>query len=201
MNYRIFNVRTDVDLCDCTWGCTDDVRESALTVDPGRKIPRSTGESNLRQRCAGPTLYQLSLIPIPVVLSSSAILLLLVLLLLLLLLLMMMMILLLLYCYYYSYCCYYYYWWRLRLLMVGFSSHARLRFFFFSKWRLAFAHRIHSSGQDHSTVAQDLRWLRPSVLRRVACELVSLIGSHTRPRQHSQPTPTSFGHRCMCDHV
>ena len=23
MNYRIFNVRTDVNKCDCTWGCTD----------------------------------------------------------------------------------------------------------------------------------------------------------------------------------
>ena len=30
MNYRIFNVRTDVNACDCTRGCTDTVRESAL---------------------------------------------------------------------------------------------------------------------------------------------------------------------------
>ena len=45
-------------------GCTDThVRESALKVDSGRKIPCRTGESNLRQRRAGPTLYQLSYIP------------------------------------------------------------------------------------------------------------------------------------------
>ena len=39
------------------------VRESALKVDTGRKIPCRTGESNLRERRAGPTLYQLSYIP------------------------------------------------------------------------------------------------------------------------------------------
>ena len=41
------------------------VKESALKVDSGRKIPCCTGESNQRQRRAGPTLYQLSYIPIP----------------------------------------------------------------------------------------------------------------------------------------
>ena len=30
-------------------GCTDTVRESALKVDSGRKIPDLTGDSNLRQ--------------------------------------------------------------------------------------------------------------------------------------------------------
>ena len=44
-------------------GCTDTVRESALKVDSGRKIPCHTGESNLRQRRAGRMLYQLSYIP------------------------------------------------------------------------------------------------------------------------------------------
>ena len=39
------------------------VRESALKVDSGREIPRRTGELNLRQRRAGPMLYQLSYIP------------------------------------------------------------------------------------------------------------------------------------------
>ena len=63
MEYRIFNVRTGFDVCDCTRGCIDTVRESALKVDSGRKIPCRTGESNLRQRRAGPTLYQLSYIP------------------------------------------------------------------------------------------------------------------------------------------
>ena len=32
-----------------------------------------------------------------------------------------------------------------------------------------------------------------SVLWRVACELVSLIGSYSMTGQHSQPTPTSLG--------
>ena len=44
-------------------GCTDTVRESALNVDSGRKIHFRTGESNLPQRRAGSTLYQLSYIP------------------------------------------------------------------------------------------------------------------------------------------
>ena len=35
-------------------------------VDPGRKIPCRTGKSNMRQRRAGPTLYQLSYIPAPI---------------------------------------------------------------------------------------------------------------------------------------
>ena len=39
------------------------VRESALKVGSGKKIPCRTGESNLRQRRAGPTLYQLNCIP------------------------------------------------------------------------------------------------------------------------------------------
>ena len=67
MDYGIFNVRTIVNACDCIRGCTDTVRESALKVDSGRKIPFGTGESNQRQRRAGPMLYQLSYIPIPAV--------------------------------------------------------------------------------------------------------------------------------------
>ena len=63
MDYGIFNVRTDVHACDCTWGCTDTVRESALKVDSGRKIPCRTEESPLRRRRAGPMLYQPSYIP------------------------------------------------------------------------------------------------------------------------------------------
>ena len=63
MDYRIFNVRTDVNAYDCTRGCVDTVRESALKVDFGRKIPCRTRESNLRQRRAGSTLYRLSYIP------------------------------------------------------------------------------------------------------------------------------------------
>ena len=59
----IFNVRTDVNACDCTRVCTDTFREFALKVDSGRKIPCRTGQSNLRQRRAGPTFYQLSYTP------------------------------------------------------------------------------------------------------------------------------------------
>ena len=65
MDYMIFNVRTDVNACDCTRGCTDTVRESALKVGSGRKIPCRTGESNLRRQRAGPMLYQLRYIPTP----------------------------------------------------------------------------------------------------------------------------------------
>ena len=63
MDYAIFNVCTNVNARDCTWGCADTVRESALKVDSERKFPCRNGESNLRQRRAGPTLCQLSYIP------------------------------------------------------------------------------------------------------------------------------------------
>ena len=43
MDYGIFNVHADVNECDCTQGCTDTVRESALKVDSGRKIPAAPG--------------------------------------------------------------------------------------------------------------------------------------------------------------
>ena len=39
----IFNVRTDVNACDCTRVCTDTVRESALKVDSGRKSLAAPG--------------------------------------------------------------------------------------------------------------------------------------------------------------
>ena len=66
MDYGILNVRTDVTACVCARGCTDTVKESALKVDSGRKIPRCTGESNLRRRRAGSMLSdQLSYIPYP----------------------------------------------------------------------------------------------------------------------------------------
>ena len=66
MDYGILNVRTDVNACDCTRGCTDTVRESALKVEPGRKIPCRTGGSNLRQRRDGPMfLYPTELHPTP----------------------------------------------------------------------------------------------------------------------------------------
>ena len=67
LDYGIFNVRTDVNACDCVRGCTDTVRESALKVDSGRKIYCCTRESNQGIEPGNPTresmLYQLSSIP------------------------------------------------------------------------------------------------------------------------------------------
>ena len=62
MNYRIFIVRTDVNACDFTWGCTDSERESALKVNSRKKIPCHTAELNgVTVRCS----IQLSCIPSP----------------------------------------------------------------------------------------------------------------------------------------
>ena len=71
MDYGIFSVRTDVNACDYTQGCTVTARESALKVDSRTKILCRTEESNLRHRLAGPTLCQLSYIPIPPGLFNS----------------------------------------------------------------------------------------------------------------------------------
>ena len=43
MGYRIFNEHTDVNACSCTRGVQTHIRESALKVDNGRKIPCSNG--------------------------------------------------------------------------------------------------------------------------------------------------------------
>ena len=51
INYRIFNVCTDVNACNCTRGCRDTVRESALRVNSWRKIPCCTRDSNLPPWC------------------------------------------------------------------------------------------------------------------------------------------------------
>ena len=61
-------MRTDVNACDCAGGGgggADTVRESALNVASGRKLPCRPGESNLRQRRAGPTLLPTELHPHP----------------------------------------------------------------------------------------------------------------------------------------
>ena len=65
MDYRIFNVKKDINACDCIRECTDTARESALKVDSWRKIPCHTGELNLHQQLADLKLYQLSYIPTP----------------------------------------------------------------------------------------------------------------------------------------
>ena len=59
----IFNVSTDVDVWDCTRGCMDTARDSALAVDSGRKIPCCTKDLNPHHYWAwrfNQTLYQLS---------------------------------------------------------------------------------------------------------------------------------------------
>ena len=65
MDYRNFNVLKDVNLCGCTWGCAEIVRESALEIDSERKLPCHTGVSNLPQRHAGLMLCQLTYISAP----------------------------------------------------------------------------------------------------------------------------------------
>ena len=63
MDDMIFNMHTDVHACSCTWRCMGTIREFALKVNFGRKIPCHTRESNLPQWRASLTLYQLSYIP------------------------------------------------------------------------------------------------------------------------------------------
>ena len=51
--------------------------------------------------------------------------------------------------------------------------------------------------QDQSTVAQ---WAETTVAKCpwwAACELVSLMGSHSKPGQYNQPIPTLLGQGCM----
>ena len=71
MDSRIFNDYTYINACNCTRGCTNTVRESALKVDWEKKIPCRPGESNLHQRLADPMLYQLSYIPTHIVRKSN----------------------------------------------------------------------------------------------------------------------------------
>ena len=63
MDYRIFDVRTDVNACNCTQRFMDTVRESALKLDSGRKIRCRTRESNMYQSHASQTLGLLNYIP------------------------------------------------------------------------------------------------------------------------------------------
>ena len=79
------------------------------------------------------------------------------------------------------------------LFFVGgrLTIHFPLPFFFLKleiSWR---THRFHALGHNSPQWLSELRRLWPSVPRQVACELVSLIGSHTTIRQHSQATATT----------
>ena len=82
------------------------------------------------------------------------------------------------------------------------ESFPRLRFsfffFFFLKRNSARQHQFHSfKPRINRRLLSELRRLWTSVPWQVACELVSLMGFHTVPGQHSQPTPTWLGHGCI----
>ena len=62
MDYRIFNVNTDVTAYDCTRGCTDTRKRVCTESWLWEKKPSRTGESNLRPQRASPMLYRLSYI-------------------------------------------------------------------------------------------------------------------------------------------
>ena len=63
MDYRIFNVRTDVNACDCTRECTY-TRKRVCTRRPREKNPSPHRGIEPASGRDGPTLYQLSYIPI-----------------------------------------------------------------------------------------------------------------------------------------
>ena len=52
MDYGIFNVRTDVNAGNCTRGCTDTVRESALKVDSRRKKKKNLPRRGIKPASA-----------------------------------------------------------------------------------------------------------------------------------------------------
>ena len=60
MDYRIINARTDIDACMGVYGHRKRVCTESWLQENN---PCRTGESNLPQRRAGPTLYQLSYTP------------------------------------------------------------------------------------------------------------------------------------------
>ena len=62
MDYGIFNVSTDTNACDCTRGCTDTVRESALKID-SEQYPLPHGRIEPALAACRSVLYPLSYIP------------------------------------------------------------------------------------------------------------------------------------------
>ena len=70
------------------------------------------------------------------------------------------------------------------------------RFFFLSEDQL-----MHTNSTFQARISPQwlskLRWVWPSVSWWVASGFVALIGSHTMPGQHSQPTLTVFSEVCM----
>ena len=49
MEYKIFGVLTDASACDCTQGCADTVRESALKADSGNYAKKGFRKSCLKR--------------------------------------------------------------------------------------------------------------------------------------------------------
>ena len=102
----------------------------------------------------------------------------------------------------------------LTTMVVAFSSHVRIleeglmnlmkssmpaHFFFlilFFLNQLACTNSTFKARISVRWLINELRWLL-SVPWRVACELISLIRSHTMPEQHCQPTLTSLSQVCM----
>ena len=63
--FGIFNVHTDVNACDCTWGCTNTVREFELTADHGgEKSILAQGNLNLDQQLVRPLNEMSSFLPL-----------------------------------------------------------------------------------------------------------------------------------------
>ena len=82
------------------------------------------------------------------------------------------------------------------------SAFLACAFFFFGLSWDQIAHTIFLSYDRISPQwLSELRRLWPSVSWWVACELISLIGSHTMPGQHSQPTRTLLHEGCICAEI
>ena len=56
MDYGIFNMHTDVNACDCTWGCMDPVRESALKADREKNLLPHRGIEPASAECRSDAL-------------------------------------------------------------------------------------------------------------------------------------------------
>ena len=95
-------------------------------------------------------------------------------------------------------CCTQCWWWWLLPCMQEFRGKSDDPipgcFFFFSD-QLVHTNPLFCPGWVHSGSVSWDDW--PSIFWWVACELVSMIGSHTMPGLHSQPTPTLLGQGCM----
>ena len=67
----VFNMRIDVNTCNCTWGCMDTVRETALKVDWEKNPILHRGIKLVSAACCCNTLPSEKYPPPPPVLSTS----------------------------------------------------------------------------------------------------------------------------------